>query len=117
MNVDSWSTSAAFVDYARDGFLDLFIARYLTVERGKTCPDAAGRPYYCNPRGFAPQSDVLLHNNGDGTFSDVSEKAGIAAAPMHGLGVVCDDFNDDGWIDIYVANDGDANQLWINQKN
>ena len=60
--------------------------------------------------------DALFHNNRDGTFSDVSARAGIARAAARGLGVLAADYNDDGWLDLYVANDGDANQLWINQR-
>ena len=114
VDVDGWSSSAAFFDYDRDGFLDLYVARYVVLSRLEPCYDRAGRPTYCGPKSFPPVTDVLLHNNGDGTFTDVSEQAGLTLVLAAGLGVVCDDFNDDGWQDIYVANDGYANQLWLN---
>ncbi|MCH7572182.1 MAG: VCBS repeat-containing protein, partial [Planctomycetes bacterium] len=118
IDVDGWSCSAAFFDYDRDGFLDLYVTRYVDFDPRKRCSDAAGRPDYCSPKVFGPVADVLLHNNGDpGTpgFTDVSEQAGIASAAAAGLGVVCEDFNQDGWPDVYVANDLYANHLWINQ--
>jgi hypothetical protein len=114
---DGWSSSAAFLDFNRDGWLDLYIVRYLDFNTTKRCFDAAGRPDYCAPNQFPPLADMLLRNNGNGTFTDVSTAAGISAYPQRGLGVACADFNDDGWVDIYVANDGDPNQLWINQHN
>ena len=115
ITVDDWSSSAVFFDYDRDGFLDLFVARYVTYDPPQGCVDHAGRPDYCGPDSFPPLHDVLLRNNGDGTFADVSEVAGMTSAAAAGLGVICEDLNDDGWIDVYVANDGDANHLWMNQ--
>ncbi|MEE9131368.1 MAG: CRTAC1 family protein [Phycisphaerales bacterium] len=115
ITVDGWSSSAAFFDYDRDGWLDLYVARYLDFNNFDHCYDDAGRPVYCGPKSFPPIPDVLLHNNGDGTFSDVSETAGMASVAAAGLGVVCEDLNNDGWQDVYVANDGHANQLWLNQ--
>jgi len=113
---DSWSTSAAFCDVDRDGFLDLYVARYVAYDDAITCSDKAGRREYCGPDSFPDQLDVLLHNRGDGTFRDATAAAGIAAADGAGLGVVCDDLDGDAWPDVYVANDGDPNQLWINQR-
>ena len=115
INVNGWSCSAAFFDYDRDGFLDLYITRYVIFDPSRECTDSTGRIDYCGPQVFEYYSDVLLHNNGDGTFTDVSERAGMASKTNPGLGVVCEDFNDDGWVDIAVANDGDINFLWINQ--
>ncbi|MCH7884964.1 MAG: CRTAC1 family protein [Planctomycetes bacterium] len=115
IDVDGWSTSASFLDYDRDGFLDLFVTRYVKHHFRRHCTDQAGRREYCSPRAFVPTHDILLHNNGDGTFNDVSPAAGIASVAAAGLGVVCADLNDDGWMDIYVANDAYANNLWINQ--
>ncbi|MHC4219104.1 MAG: CRTAC1 family protein [Planctomycetota bacterium] len=114
---DRWSTSAAFVDYDRDGFVDLFVANYVnfTVGENKACHSPSGRRDYCGPQAFDPVPDRLYHNNGDGTFSDVTADAGIDRSFGSGLGVVCADFNGDAWPDIYVANDGNANQLWINR--
>jgi hypothetical protein len=113
--IDGWSTSATFFDYDRDGFLDLYVARYLVWEPAKQCASASGRKDYCGPTAFPPERDVLLRNRGDGSFEDVSERAGIRSAAAAGLGVVSDDFDDDGWPDVYVANDGFANNLWINR--
>jgi tetratricopeptide (TPR) repeat protein len=116
IDVGGWSASAAFVDYDRDGLLDLYVTRYVDHDPPHGCSGRAGRLDYCAPQVFDPVYDVLLHNNGDRTFTDVSEAAGIRAVPPSaGLGVICEDLTDDGWIDIYVTNDGDANYLWVNQ--
>ncbi len=112
-----WSTSAAFLDYDRDGFLDLFVANYVrfSVAENPICHSRSSRRDYCGPQSFEPIPDRLYRNNGDGTFADVTIQAGIDRAFGSGLGVVCADFNGDDWPDIYVANDGNANQLWINR--
>jgi hypothetical protein len=114
-----WSTSATFLDYDRDGWLDLMVVNYakFSTSNSPTCYAATSARDYCTPRAFAAPGNRLFHNRGDGTFEDVTVSAGIDKEFGHGLGVVAADFNDDGWIDIYVANDGDPNQLWINQKN
>jgi hypothetical protein len=114
IDVRGWSSSAAFLDYDRDGFLDLFVARYLVYDLAKRCTDATGRLDYCSPSLFPPLADVLLRNRGDGTFADVSRAARIETPAGPGLGVVPLDANDDGWPDVFVANDGAANHLWIN---
>ncbi len=116
IRVDDWSASAVFCDYDRDGFLDLYVTRYVSYDPTRQCTDGVGQPDYCGPKVFAYLSDVLLHNNGDGTFTDAGESAGITAVMAPGLGVVCEDLDGDGWVDFYVANDLEANQLWINQK-
>jgi hypothetical protein len=112
-----WSTSATFFDYDADGWLDLFVAHYVdfTVDMKRGCFAADSARDYCNPAVYAPVPDRLFHNNRDGTFSDVSTRAGLLRAPARGLGVLAADFNADGWIDLYVANDGDPNHLWINR--
>ena len=113
---EAWGTSATFGDYDRDGYLDLYVANYVKFDPASVCRGKHGAPDYCNPQVFAPAADRLFRNNGDGTFTDVSEQTGIAAMPGRGLGVVCLDLTGDGWADFYVANDGEANQLWVNQK-
>jgi hypothetical protein len=113
-----WSTSAAFVDYDRDGDLDLFVANYLdfTLTDNKVCADALGARDYCGPRSYRPVPDKLYRNEGNGTFTNITEAAGIARADGAGLGVATGDFNRDGWPDLYVANDATPNQLWINRR-
>lgn len=108
-----WSSSAAFVDLDRDGFLELFVTRYVEWQE-KACFDQAGRPDYCGPKAFAPQHDLLFRNDG-GSFQDVSRAAGVAALAAAGLGLVCADLDQDGWQDIYVANDAYPNHLWRNR--
>ncbi|HET9528459.1 MAG TPA: VCBS repeat-containing protein, partial [Pyrinomonadaceae bacterium] len=114
-----WSTSASFFDYDRDGWLDLMIVNYanFSVANNPTCYAATTAKDYCTPRVFRAPGNRLFHNKGNGVFEDVTSIAGIEKEFGHGLGVVTADFNDDSWTDIYVANDGDPNQLWINQKN
>ncbi|MEE8525542.1 MAG: CRTAC1 family protein [Thermoanaerobaculia bacterium] len=112
---DDWSTSAAFCDVDRDGHLDLYVVRYVIFDRSVRCTDKAGRREYCGPDSFVDRTDVLLRNLGDGSFRDVTSEAGIDAVTGAGLGVVCADVDDDGWMDFYIANDGDPNQLWMNQ--
>ena len=111
-----WSTSAAFCDFSRDGWLDLYVVRYVVYDSAVRCTDKTGRPEYCGPANYEDRTDRLFMNQGDGTLRDVSAAAGIQTVTGAGLGVVCEDVDDDGWPDIYVANDGDPNQLWINQK-
>ena len=113
-----WSTSAAFVDYDRDGDLDLFVANYLdfTVAGNKLCHDSVGARDYCTPRAYRPVPDRLYRNEGNGRFVNVTEPSGISKADGAGLGVAVGDYNADGWLDVYVANDATPNQLWINRR-
>ena len=114
-----WSASAAFVDYDRDGYLDLYVTHYLdfTVRGNRECFDPAGERDYCPPTAYKPVLHRLYRNLGNGKFQDVTQTAGIGAAVGPGLGVICADFNGDGWPDIYAANDGAANLLWLNNGN
>jgi hypothetical protein len=113
-----WSVPASFVDFDRDGRLDLYVGNYLEFSFAtyKPCRTPAGAPDYCGPVASDALPDRLFHNRGDGTFEDVSPKAGIAAARGPALGVTTADFDSDGWIDLYVANDETPNQLWMNRK-
>ena len=112
----AWGTSATFGDYDRDGYLDLYVANYVQYDPESVCRGKHSAPDYCNPQVFDAAPDRLFRNRGDGTFIDVTQQAGIAAMPGRGLGVVCLDLTGDGWVDFYVANDGEANQLWVNQN-
>jgi enediyne biosynthesis protein E4 len=113
-----WSVSASFVDIDRDGWLDLYVGNYVHyVLDGKTrCHAPSGEPDYCTPQAFRAQPDRFYRNQRDGTFADVSASALPGSQFGPALGIATADFNSDGWIDIYVANDGEANLLWINQR-
>jgi enediyne biosynthesis protein E4 len=115
-----WATSAAFADFDGDGWLDLFVVRYLeySVEKRFFCGDAAkGTREYCHPSLYPPISNLLFHNNGDGTFTDVSDPSGIARGLGKGLGVVVSDLDGDGRPDVYVANDTTMNFVFHNLGN
>jgi hypothetical protein len=115
--VAGWSSSAAFVDYDHDGRLDLYVGRYLdwSWESNPVCRSADGTERaYCHPKLFSPVSSVLLRNKGDGTFSDVSAATGIAAHRGKALGVAIHDYNGDGFIDLFVANDSMQQYLFRN---
>ncbi|MEM8963701.1 MAG: CRTAC1 family protein [Acidobacteriota bacterium] len=113
---DDMSSSATFVDYDNDGWLDLYVVNYLryTIETDKVCTDMVGIREYCGPQSYDPARDRLYRNRGDGTFEDVTEAMGIDRRGA-GLGVVVTDVDNDGWTDLYVANDQAPNHLWINQ--
>ena len=112
-----FSTSAAWTDIDSDGDLDLYICNYVSyeIENEKRC-FFKDIPIYCGPVEYSGVSDRLFQNNGDGTFSDITISAGIYEPDSRGLGVVCSDLNNDNWIDIYVANDMNKNNIYINQK-
>jgi len=113
-----WSTSAGWIDYDRDGRLDLFVARYLDwdFEKGTIlCGDSRGTRAYCHPENFKGTTNVLYHQKPDGTFDDVSVKAGIADPDGKALGVAFADFDNDGWPDIFVANDSVRQSLYHNR--
>ena len=118
-NKGGWGVSAAFVDIDRDGWLDLFVGNYLlySVEGDIDCLSVTGQHDYCPPNSYRPQPSKLYRNKGDGTFVDITKTALVGGAYGPALGVSTADFNNDGWMDIYVGNDGMPNQLWINQKN
>ena len=117
-----WSTGCAFVDYDRDGYLDLFVTHYvdfslLTAQNPGSNPYCVyrGAAVNCGPRGLVGETSTLYHNNRDGTFTDVSAKAGIdRPSGYFGLGVLVADFDNDGWPDIYVASDSTPSLLFIN---
>jgi hypothetical protein len=114
-----WSASALFVDYDRDGHLDLLVTRYLDWDFARNMPCGApetGHPAYCHPDVFKSATHILYHNNGDGTFTDVSAKSGIAATPGRGLGSAFNDYDQDGWPDLLVANDAIAEQMFHNNR-
>lgn len=115
-----WSSSAGFFDYDLDGDLDLYVARYLDYEPRDNpwCGfKKDGYRMYCDPRTFDGVPDLLYRNNGDGTFTDVSRAAGIANPAGKGLGVAFGDIDQDGYPDVYVANDGVRNFLYRNKRN
>ncbi len=111
-----WSVTAAFFDYDEDGWLDLWVVNFVdfTLDNAKTCVNPAGTVDYCAPAAYTPVTDSLFHNRGDGTFERVSSRAGIDREARPGLGAVAADFDNDGWLDLYVANDGMPNQLYLN---
>ena len=113
-----WSTSCAFADFDKDGAVDLFVTNYVdaTLANNKFCGDPARKiRVYCHPLNYQPLPAVLYHNNRNGTFTDVSAPAGIASQRGNGLGVVVGDYDDDGWPDVFVANDSVPNFLYHNQ--
>ena len=116
-----WGTSACFTDYDRDGWLDIVLVNYVNYDPSRWCADERGRQEFCGPDGFRGRITNLFHNlgpNDDGipAFEDVTIDAGLVAHPGPGLGVFCADFDGDRWPDIFVANDGKPNHLWINQR-
>jgi hypothetical protein len=123
-----WSTSALWFDYNNDGRLDLFVAEFVDYSSLKVCSaefayggstESAPSPakaFYCIPRVLDPRPSRLFRNNGDGTFTDVSGETGIATHPGKGLGVVATDINNDGFMDVFQANDTVENFLFVNRK-
>lgn len=116
-NEGRWASSAAWFDYDNDGRLDLLVVNYVdwSPERNFYCGDRGpGMRSYCHPDDYRPQPPTLYHNNGDGTFTDVSRASGIGLKPGNGLGVVTFDYDDDGWQDVFIANDSMPNFLFHN---
>lgn len=115
-----WSVAAAWVDFDNDGKLDLFVVNYVKWDPAAElfCGDAERKiRTYCHPRFYEPLPNRLFHNNGDGTFSDVSAAAGIAAHAGKGMGIAIADYDQDGWMDLFVANDTVPNFLFHNERN
>jgi hypothetical protein len=124
LKVDGLTTGAAWADYDRDGFVDLFVARYVHVDINKLPEPGSdqhncrykGLLVQCGPWGMEGETDFLFHNRGDGTFEDLSKKAGVSDPAKHyGLGAVWGDYDNDGWPDLYVANDAGPNYLYHNK--
>ena len=118
-----WGAGCAFIDYDRDGYLDLFAANYIEFDlESAPLPESGlcrykGIPVACGPPGLTGGKNVLYRNTGKGTFEDVSDRTGITrSSGTYGLGVSTLDFNDDGWVDLYVANDSNPSALYINQR-
>jgi hypothetical protein len=118
-DLDGFSVSAAFVDYDRDGWLDLYVGSYVrySLSADQRCSNLAGVRTYCPPQVYPALPDRLYRNRGNGTFTDVTATALVGRELGRALGVSTADFNGDGWMDIYVANDGSENILWTNQRN
>lgn len=113
-----WSTCAVWFDYDNDGKLDLFVSSFVYYDKSQItlCTDETrSRNYYCVPRLFKPSPSRLFHNNGDGTFTDVSKRSGIADSPGKSFGAVATDVNNDGLMDLFVANDTMPNFLYVNK--
>ena len=115
---NQFSSGCAFVDVDADGYLDLYVVNYVQFDP-ETNPECTrqGIPTYCTPEALPGVADVFYRNNGDGTFTDVSEKVGVGAASGKGLGVVCGDVDNDGDVDVFVANDTTPNFLYRNERN
>ena len=121
---DSWATSCCFVDYNRDGWLDMVLVNYVNYDPSRSCFDGAGRQDYCGPQAFNGRPTKLYKNLGDADndgvgdarFEDVTDASGLSLQPGPGLGVFCADFDGDRWPDIFIANDGAPNHLWMNKQ-
>src|SRR5277367_4120177 len=117
LTTSGWGTSAVWFDYDNDGRLDLFVCRFVDFDKSKNLPCVTynNKPGYCVPRLYKPMASWLFHNNGDGTFTDVSKSSGIGKYLGKAWGVVAADINNDGRMDLFVANDTTANFLFMNR--
>ena len=115
----SFSTAAAWFDYDNDGRLDLFVANYVewSVEKDQLCSLDGKNKSYCTPQSYQGQSPTLYRNKGDGTFENVTQSAGLNDPACKSLGVALLDYNDDGWLDLFIANDTEPNRLYKNNGN
>ena len=115
----SFSTSAAWLDYDNDGKLDLFVANYVdwTVEKDQLCSLDGKNKSYCTPQSYQGQSPTLYRNKGNGTFENATQRAGVSDPTCKSLGVALLDYNGDGWMDLFVANDTEPNRLYKNNSN
>lgn len=112
------SSGCAFLDYDADGHLDLYVVNYVKFDtNANPVCSRKGVPTYCTPEALQAEADILYHNNGNGTFTDVTQIAGITAPAGKGLGIVCGDVDNDGDVDVFVANDTTPNFLYLNQGN
>jgi hypothetical protein len=114
-----WTVAVSFLDFDRDGWLDLFVSSYVRYSTMSdiTCVAPTGARDYCSPQSYQPAPGRLFRNKRDGTFQDVTVASGIAKEYGAALGTLAFDANGDGWVDLYVANDGADNQLWLNRRN
>lgn len=116
---DRWGTGAVFGDYDRDGDVDLFVANYVDFSLDYESPIPClwkNVNVYCGPVGLLPAADVLYRNNGDGSFSDVTAEAGLAEEKLYGMSALWGDYDGDGWIDLFVADDSTPNKLYHNER-
>ena len=119
MNKGGWGVSSSFVDIDRDGWLDLFVGNYVewTPQTDQHCSLDGKNKSYCTPQTYKGQSPTLYRNRGNGTFENVTERAGLNDPAGKTLGVALLDYDDDGWIDLFVANDTEPNKLYRNNRN
>ena len=112
-----WSIASVFFDYDGDGWLDLYCGNYVDFNLGthKVCRTKLGQPDFCGPLSFRPEPDSLFRNRGDGSFEDVTGRSRLSQEFGSGMGATAADLDGNGWIDLYVANDGVPNQMWLNQ--
>jgi len=114
-----FSTSAVWFDYDNDGKLDLFVSHYVdwSIAKDQYCSLDGKKKSYCTPQAYKGQSSTLFHNKGDGTFENVTKRAGLYDPTSKSLGIALVDYENDGWLDLFVANDTEPNKLYHNNHN